>query len=101
MTELDQAVEQTFKMQCKGRDAEGNEVFGNPVEVKVMVRQEGSKTIKGGVEGCEYTTGLHRHLCNASHSRGEEVGCPYVFQIPHTLDYAKKAIKEAESRDPK
>ena len=88
--ELSQYVEQTFPIQCKGRNSGGSEVLEKPVEVKVKIHKSpGSNDISSIVE-CPYNTGGHGQRCDASHPKvdkiNEGVGCPYSFDIPYALE---------------
>ncbi len=85
-------ISQVFQIQCKGRDKEGSEVLENPVRVEVLVFQvENSNSIFSNVK-CEFNTGAkHGHRCKASHQKGvdkvgEDVNCPYWFDIPDALE---------------
>ncbi len=87
---LDRAVEQTFPIQCSGRDREGNEVLPKPVDVQVRISKSvGCNTISTNVT-CQYNTGGHGQRCKASHPRvdkiWEGVGCPYSLDIPYALE---------------
>ena len=82
-------VEQTFPIQCKGRNNKGLEVLSVPVDVIVEIHvSPGSNTISSTVK-CPYNTGGHGQRCKASHPNvdkvGDGVGCPYSFDIPYAL----------------
>lgn len=88
--ELTQYIEQTFPIQCKGRDSLGREILKEPLDVTVKIYNlPGSDTISSNVK-CLYNTGGHGQRCKASHPEvdkaGEGVGCPYSFDIPYALE---------------
>ena len=83
----------TFAISCYGRDANGNTVLPEPVQIICNVRQSTEWTISIDVT-CPYSTRGHRERCKASHPEtdkiGEGVACPYSLDIPYALD--KKII---------
>src|SRR3989344_7912872 len=97
--ELNQYIEQTFPIQCKGRDSLGSEVFQEPVDVKVKIHKSpGSNMISSNVE-CPYNTGGHGQRCKASHPEidkvGEGVGCPYSFDVPYALERKQQLARNS------
>lgn len=84
----------TFRVQCKGRDADRNEVLERAISVLLAIRRLGDgKTISISVNECPHNTGSHGHRCKASHPGQEKVGegvpCPYSVDLPYVIDIAK------------
>ncbi len=84
----------TFRVQCKGRDADRNEVLERAISVLLAIRRLGDgKTISISVNECPYNTGSHGHRCKASHPGQDKVGrgvsCPYSLDLPYAMDIAK------------
>lgn len=87
-------IEQIFPIKCRGRDASGNEVLDDPIEVKVSIHQRfgNGEDISSDVE-CPYNTGGHGQRCKASHPDADKISsgiyCPYSFDIPHAFEIKK------------
>ncbi|MFH1588971.1 MAG: hypothetical protein ABIB43_00185 [archaeon] len=84
-------IEQTYNIKCKGRDKEGKEVLDKAIKVDLNIwKRPGSSDISSSVN-CPYNIGGHRDRCNASHpdSFKLDVGCPYSFDIPYALEKNK------------
>ena len=83
-------VEQTFPVQCHGRNSIGDKVLETPVSIDVVIHKSpGSNTISSVVK-CTYNTGGHGQRCKASHpeedKQGNGVLCPYSFDIPYAFE---------------
>lgn len=83
-------LEQTFPVECNGRDRKGGGVLTTPVQVRVTVsRSSGTNVLESQVE-CPYNAGGHGQRCKASHPEqdkvGEGIACAYAFTIPHVID---------------
>ena len=87
-------VEKTFPIKCKGRNSAGNETLSEPVAVDVKIyKSPGCNTISSEVI-CLYKTGAHGQRCRASHPEGvdkvgEGVNGPYSFSIPYSLEIGR------------
>ena len=84
----------TFRIQCKGRDADRNEVLEKAVNVLLAIRRMGDgKSISISVNDCPHNTGSHGHRCKASHPSQDKIGegipCGYAVDLPHVIDIAK------------
>ena len=70
--------------QCKGRDAEGQEVLAVPVPVVLTFEQCNLNTVFELSVNCRYG---HGQRCFASHPHTDKVGegvlCPYARTIGH------------------
>lgn len=88
--ELTQYIEQTFSIQCKGRDKLGKEILGEPVDVKIKISNYRGSNIISSIVSCLYNTGGHGQRCKASHPNADKVSegiiCPYSFDIPYALE---------------
>ncbi len=99
---VDQYVTQDYPIECKGRDANMQEVLDEALEVTVHIHKSpGSSMISSNVD-CPYNVGGHGDRCKASHPDvhkiGRGVGCPYSFDIPYALEYyPEEEIKERET----
>ena len=82
----DAYLEIVFPIQCRGRNASTEEVFSEPVAVKVRVTQllGDEKNISLRVEECPYNVGGYGDLCKVSHPGGAL--CPYIADVPHVSD---------------
>ncbi|MBR9705816.1 hypothetical protein GOV14_02155 [Candidatus Pacearchaeota archaeon] len=78
-----------FKVKCKGRDEQRNEVLEEAVKVTVNVTPSGESILSSSVE-CQYNTGSHGQRCKASHpevdKQGKGIICPYSIDIPYAID---------------
>ena len=86
-SEVEEHIEQTYPIHCKGRNSKGEEVLTKPLEVNVRIdKSPGSNTISSTVD-CKYNTGSHGERCKASHPKvGEGASCPYSFDTPYAFD---------------
>ncbi len=103
---LDKYVTQTFSVECKGRDINGNDFFSDGIRVDVTIsKSPGSSTISSNVT-CPYNTGAHGQRCKASHPKiekilfekgmdpawNEDIICPYSFDIPYALEKKSRSF---------
>lgn len=93
---VDDAVEQNFPIQCKGRNAEMKEALREPVTFNLRIYKTfGSSDISSDASKCPYNTGPHGQRCKASHPNQDKVGegviCPYSFDIPYALEQNKSS----------
>ena len=66
-------IEQTFPMECKGRDKHKNNVLDEPVYVSVLFAQcAGDATAISLSVECVHSAGVYNQLCKASHSDVEK-----------------------------
>ncbi len=85
-------IEKIFPIECKGRDAFGNEVLAEPVKVNVRISNKGTESMISLDVECIYNTGGHGQRCKASHPkfdnivREKGIRCPYVCDIPYALE---------------
>ena len=91
--ELNEYIEQTFPIQCKGRNSKGLEVLQEPVNVEVKIYKSPGSNIISNIVRCFYNTGSHGERCKASHPTVDKVGegiiCPYSFDIPYALEKSR------------
>ena len=93
--EIQGYVEQTYSIECKGRNEKGQEVLSSPVEVNVKILKTAHSNDLSSLVECPYNTGSHGQRCKASHPYVDKVGdgvpCPYSFDIPYAFE---KRIKK-------
>jgi len=88
----DAYLEQKFPIQCRGRDALGQEVLLEPVLVLVLVHQHhGDESSIHLNVTCPHNTGGHGQRCKASHPGVDKIGtgvlCPFAVDIPYAFDH--------------
>ncbi len=87
---IEDYVEQTFPIECQGKDRNGKKALSKPVRVEVKVhRSAGSNMISSEVK-CPYNTGAHEQKCIAAYPVDKEgiakrVKCPYNFDIHYSF----------------
>jgi len=73
------------KINCHGRNAEGQEVLEHPVGVIVgLARELGDPDISVSPKDCPHSAGGCNQYCSASGDDG--VSCPYSFFYPHVTE---------------
>lgn len=80
--------EQTYPIECKGRDLFQRETLTKPIRVYVKIyKSPRSNTISSIVEDCPYNCGAHGERCSAFMELNAQKGfCPYSIDLPHTID---------------
>jgi len=82
--ELEERSDGFFPRKCFGRDAKGNEVLEEPVDIGLYFGETSDEKNRRVFvyASCRHSH-IHRHGCNAS---GKEVyPCPYVVILPEDL----------------
>lgn len=86
---VDDYLEQSFPIKCKGRNSKMEECLTEAVKVTVKVSRSCGNFISISPK-CIYNTGGHGQRCKASHPKVDKVGegvvCPYSLDIPYALD---------------
>jgi|GEM_PF-3141103 len=90
--DLDKAVEQTFKIQCKGRGFLQSLMLSEPVSVDVTVRQTSDTTL-GLFNNCPYLGDEPLYKCLVYNNPPYRGFCPYHSVLPNHIDNSLRNVR--------
>lgn len=79
--QLEKYVEQTFEVECKGRDSLNKEVLKEPVKVEVNASKRAGSNLIETLVNCPYISGGHGDKCKAFGEGDKRGSCTYAISL--------------------